>query len=136
MIVNTYAMITHAMDVAADMDQVCTYSSQTTSSSHHWSFCGSMMSDARSTLSVSTRRGDCCKLLNIRTAFFTFGYLYFENNSAIHRPLRTVKAREYAARVGDPSVSNMLSKLSSLSFAPNGNWESKANQGSSHELNC
>ena len=128
--------MTHAIEVAADMDHECGYSSEITSSAHHSSFCGSMISDARSASSLSTRRGDCCKLLNIRTAFFPFGYLYFENKWAIHLPFRTVKAREYAASVGDPNVSNILSKLLSLSFAPNGNWESKANQGSSHELNC
>jgi len=124
------------MDVATDMDHVCGYSSQTISSFHHSSFCGSIMSDARSTSSVSTRRGDCCKLFNIRTAFSAFGYLYFENNCRIHLPLRTVKAREYAARAGDPNVSNALSKLSNLSFAPNGNWDSKASQGTSHIQNC
>ena len=118
------------------MDQVCGNSSQTTSSSHHSSFCGSMIRDSRSPSSLSTRRGDCCKLLNIRAAFFTVGYLYFENNWVIHRVLRTVKAREYAASVGDPNVSNMLSKLLILSFAPNGKWGTKVSQGTSHEQNC
>jgi len=134
--VNIYAKATHAMDVAMDMDQVCGYSSQTTSSSHHASFCGSIMSNVRSTSFGSTQRGDCCKFLNIQTACFAFGYLYFENNRVIHWPLRTVKAREYAARAGDPNVSNALSKLSNLSFAPNGNWDSKASQGTSHIQNC
>ena len=45
-----------------------------------------------------------------------------------------VEIVQYAVRVGDPNVSNMLSKLSSLSFALNGNWEIKASQGSNHEL--
>ena len=133
---NIYVKVTHVMDVAADMDQVCGYSSQRTSSFHHSSFCGSIMSDARSPSSVLTLRGDCCKFVNTRAACFALGYLYFENNWLIHRPLSTVRAREYAARTGDPNVSNALSKLSNLSFAPNGNCDSNANQGTNHVQNC
>src|SRR5882762_3505387 len=55
---------------------------------------------------------------------------------ATHRAFRTVRIREYAAVVGEPTARKAEVKFSNLSPAPKGNWDTRATQGKSHALNC
>ena len=69
-------------------------------------------------------------------AFRTLGKVYRANRLVTQRLFKTVRISEYAAKVGEPMVRSTESKLSTLSLAPNGSWETSASHGSNHELNC
>ena len=58
------------------------------------------------------------------------------SRSATQWPFKIVQASEYAAKVGDPTVSRVAMKSSTFSSSPNGNWDTKASHGSSHAENC